>query len=295
MKYKFLLLGGDLRSVKLAEMLIEDNHKVLTYGLEENDEIINNEFIEKAPSLALGIEKSKIIIAPIPFSSDGEYINTPFSKEKVSINELVYNNKNKVLITGSINDEIKNELDDKYLKVIDLMKREELAILNTIATAEGTIEVAISNTDIILQGARVLILGFGRVAKTVANKFSMLSANVTCSARKISDLAWIKAYGYEAINLNDIVYELKNFDIIINTIPKKIISEKELKHMKSDVLLIDLASYPGGIDSKLAVKMGLNFKWPLALPGKIAPISSAKFIKDTIYNVLEEENEYIKS
>lgn len=52
-------------------------------------------------------------------------------------------NKDKILITGSIKDNIKSLLDEKYMDVIDIMKRDDLAILNTIATAEGTIEVAI--------------------------------------------------------------------------------------------------------------------------------------------------------
>ena len=230
---------------------------------------------------------TEIIIAPTPFSTDKQNLNAPFSKEKIMINDLIKSNKNKIFIAGGINEKIKEELDKKYQNVIDVMKREELSILNTIATAEGTIKVAIENTDRILQGAKVLILGFGRVAKIVANKFSLLSTTVTCAARKTSDLAWIKAYGYESLNINDMLYDLNYFDIIINTVPQTIIKEKELKHMKSDVLLIDLASYPGGIDGNMATQMGMKFVWALALPGKVAPKSSAQFIKDTIYNILE--------
>lgn len=294
MKHKFLVLGGDLRSIRLAQMLAEDDNKVISFGQEKSDEIIDNNMIEKSNSLKAGIDKAQIIIAPIPFSSNGENINTPFSNEKIMIKDLMKTNKSKILIGGSISDEINESLSEKYLDVIDVMKREELAILNTIATAEGTIEVAISNTDKILQGSRVLILGFGRVAKIVASKFSSLSAVVTCAARRISDLAWIKAYGYDSLNINDMLYDLKEFDIIINTVPQTIINERELKHMNSEVLLIDLASAPGGIDSKTATNMGLKFVWALALPGKVAPNSSAKFIKETIYNILDERSKKVE-
>ncbi len=255
-------------------MLADDGNKIFSYAQEESEEVLDNNSIERCNSLKEGIEKAQIIVAPIPFSSNGETINTPFSKEKINIEDLLKSHKSKMLIAGNINPEIKEKLDKEYLDVIDVMKREELAILNTIATAEGTIKVAIENTDEILQGKRILILGFGRVAKIVANKFSMLSANVTCSARKISDLAWIKAYGYDAININDMIYDLKDFDIIINTVPQVIIGERELKHMDPNVLLIDLASAPGGIDSKMAINMGLKFVWALALPRK----SCTKFI-----------------
>ncbi len=268
MKHKFLVLGGDLRSIRLAGMLAEDGNKVYSYAQEMSDEILDNALIERCNSLKDGIDRAQIIIAPVPFSSNGQTINTPFSEEKIKIEDLLKTHKSKMLIAGSLNDEIKENLSSKYLDVVDIMKREELAILNTIATAEGTIKVAIENTDEILQGRRVLILGFGRVAKTVANKFSLLSANVTCSARKVSDIAWIKAYGYQALDINDMIYDLKDFDIIINTVPEQIIGERELKHMDPNVLLIDLASAPGGIDSKTAIKMGLKFVWALALPRK---------------------------
>ena len=288
MKRKYLVLGGDLRNVKLAKMLADDGNKVYSFGLDRSDEILDDGRIENCTNLKSAIEKAQIIIAPVPFSSNGENINAPFSHDKIMIEDLIKQNKDKIFITGSIKDNIKKELDEKYLEVIDIMKRDDLAILNTIATAEGTIEVAIKNTDKILQGSKVLILGFGRVGKIVANKFSKLSAIVTCAARKVSDLAWIKAYGYNSLNINDMLYDLKDFDIIINTVPQTILKEKELKHVNSEALLIDLASAPGGIDGKAAVNMGLNFIWALALPGRIAPTSSAKFIKDTVYTILDE-------
>lgn len=294
MKRKYLVLGGDLRNVKLAKMLADDGNKVYSFGLDRSDEILDDGRIENCTNLKSAIEKAQIIIAPIPFSSNGENINAPFSHDKIMIEDLIKQNKDKIFITGSIKDNIKKELDEKYLEVIDIMKRDDLAILNTIATAEGTIEVAIKNTDKILQGSKVLILGFGRVGKIVANKFSKLSAIVTCAARKVSDLAWIKAYGYNSLNINDMLYDLKDFDIIINTVPQTILKEKELKHVNSEVLLIDLASAPGGIDGKAAVNMGLNFIWALALPGRIAPTSSAKFIKDTVYTILDEMSKNVE-
>ena len=294
MKRKYLVLGGDLRNVKLAKMLADDGNKVYSFGLDRSDEILDDGRIENCINLKSAIEKAQIIIAPVPFSSNGENINAPFSHDKIMIEDLIKQNKNKIFITGSIKDNIKKELDEKYLEVIDIMKRDDLAILNTIATAEGTIEVAIKNTDKILQGSKVLILGFGRVGKIVANKFGKLSAIVTCAARKVSDLAWIKAYGYNSLNINDMLYDLKDFDIIINTVPQTILKEKELKHVNSEALLIDLASAPGGIDGKAAVNMGLNFIWALALPGRIAPTSSAKFIKDTVYTILDEMSKNVE-
>ena len=294
MKNRYLVLGGDLRNVKLAGMLADDGNRVYSFGQDRSDEILDDGRIEKCTSLKTAMEKAQVIIGPVPFSSNEDFINAPFAHDKIMINDLMKSNKSKIFISGSIKDDLKKQLDEKYMEVIDIMKRDDLAILNTIATAEGTIEVAIKNTDKILQGSRVLILGFGRVGKIVANKFSKMSAIVTCAARKVSDLAWIKAYGYNSLNINDMLYDLKEFDIIINTVPQTILRERELKHIDAEALLIDLASSPGGIDGKMAKSMGLNFIWALALPGRIAPSSSAKFIKDTVYTILEEMSKRVE-
>ena len=294
MKNRYLVLGGDLRNVKLAGMLADDGNRVYSFGQDRSDEILDDGRIEKCTSLKTAMEKAQVIIGPVPFSSNEDFINAPFAHDKIMIDDLMKTNKGKIFISGSIKDDLKKKLDEKYMEVIDIMKRDDLAILNTIATAEGTIEVAIKNTDKILQGSRVLILGFGRVGKIVANKFSKMSAIVTCAARKVSDLACIKAYGYNSLNINDMLYDLKEFDIIINTVPQTILRERELKHIDAEALIIDLASNPGGIDGKIAKSMGLNFIWALALPGRIAPSSSAKFIKDTVYTILEEMSKRVE-
>ena len=168
------------------------------------------------------------------------------------------------------------------------MKREELAVLITISTAEGAIEIEISNTNKIIHGSEVLILGFGRIGKVLARKMAGLSARVTCAARKDEDFAWIKAYGHNAININTLGENLSQFDIIANTVPHLVLTPERLQHVKQDCLLIDLASNPGGIDKKTAKDRNLKLVWALALPGKVAPITTAEFIKDTIYNILKE-------
>lgn len=286
---KISVIGGDLRLVKLAMSLAEDKNEVYTFGMENSNEIEDNKEIIKCRRLEETIEHSKIIICSIPFSNDKGELYMTYSEKTITVDDLIRNkHKDKILIAGNINEKFKELLDDNYKKVIDIMKMEELVILNTIATAEGAIDVAIKNTDTILHGSNVLILGFGRVGKIVAIKFNQLAAKVTCAARKNTDLAWIEAMGFTPKNINDLKEDLKDFDIIINTIPQMIIDKEEMQYMKENVLLIDLASSPGGINTDDANEMNLKFVWALALPGKVAPVTSAEFIKKTIYDVIED-------
>ena len=71
--------------------------------------------------------------------------------------------------------------------------------------------------------------------------------------------------------------------MIINTIPSMILDVDKLQYVKKDALLIDLASNLGGIDKEDTKKQGLKLIHALGLPGKVAPVSSAKFIKMIIY------------
>ncbi len=290
MNKKIAIIGGDLRIIKLVEMLVNDGKQIYLYGLEKAEELTNKDNIFFCDSLEKTIKDIQIIISSIPFSRDGININTPFSDNTISINSLIQNLEGKVLIAGNVSQEITNLFEDNNVKLIDVMKNEELVILNTIATAEGAIKEAISNTDIILHKSNVLILGFGRVAKTLAIKFSGINVNVTCSARKKQDLAWIKTYGYDCLNINNLGKELNKFDIIINTVPYMILTANELQYVRKDCLLMDVSSKPGGMDENYIRQKGLHMIWALALPGKVAPKTSAEFIKNTIYEILKEQN-----
>lgn len=288
MNTNFAIIGGDLRMIKLAKILAKEGNKVYLYGLEKAEELKSIENVTFCDKLEQVVQDTKIIIGPIPFSSNGKNVNSPFSENTISIQELMSNMQNKILIAGSISSEVYELAQEHCIQIVDIMKQEELAILNAISTAEGAIEIAINNTNKIIQGSRVLILGFGRIGKVLARKMEGLSANITCAVRKNEDMAWLKVYGYQAININTLGEELAQYDIIINTVPHLILTKERLQYINKECLLMDLASKPGGMEESAIKERGLKFIWALALPGKVAPVSTAEFIKETIDNILKE-------
>lgn len=275
MKKAISVIGGDERNIYLAEMLVNSGYQVHTYGLKNNNENVVDI-----------IKKSDIIISAIPFSKDGININAPISEDKISIDILLENLENKFFIAGSIQEKIKQELQKKKIKYFDLMDDEKVTILNTIATAEGALQIAMENTKITIDSSRVLVLGFGRVGKTVAKLFSNMGAQVYCEARKREDLAWIETLGYIPIKLENMLENLYAYDIIINTVPALILDKKELQLVKSESIIIDLASAPGGVNHEEANRLQLKSILALGLPGKVAPETSAKILKETIEEII---------
>lgn len=120
------------------------------------------------------------------------------------------------------------------------------------------------------------------------NLLKAVGSDVSVLARKHSDISWIKAYGYTPVYIYNLKDKLPNMDFIINTIPKVILNEKLLQNVDKEALLIDLASMPGGIEFGSAEKIDLRVIHALGLPGKVAPVSSARFMLDAIYNIIEE-------
>ena len=282
------VVGGDLRIVKLVEMLIKDNYTVYTYGLEYSEELLKLDRVEMCPTLEEAVKDAKAVVGPIPLSSDRKNLSMPFSHVKLSLEEFIECLDGKTLIAGNITEQVRNILDEKSIVYIDLLKREEFSVLNTISTAEGTIQIAMEETQRTVHGRNVLIMGFGRIGKVLSKMLSGIGAKVYCEARKNEDIAWIKAYGYESIHLNDLDKHLGKFDIIINTIPFQILDDNRLNLLKKDILIIDLASNPGGVDRKAAKEKNIKLVWALSLPGKVAPVTSAEFIKETLYHALKE-------
>jgi dipicolinate synthase subunit A len=106
--------------------------------------------------------------------------------------------------------------------------------------------------------------------------------------RKYADIAWLKAYGIKPVYINDLNKHLGGMDVIFNTIPSRILDSARLETAGRECLIIDLASKPGGVDFDHAKMLGIKVIWALSLPGKVAPVTAANCMKQTIYNIIEE-------
>ena len=67
MKYNISIIGGDLRNVKLAKMLANDENQLYLYGLEKTTELNECENITFCNSIKETVKNAEIVIGPIPF------------------------------------------------------------------------------------------------------------------------------------------------------------------------------------------------------------------------------------
>ena len=199
------IIGGDLRSVRLAENYVAEGNTIYTFGLENynwkenttsSSEEKNSEIV-LCENLSEAMEKSNIVIGGIPFSRDGVKLNAPFARKEILIEDFKKNLNGKKFFAGRILEEnfCPEENASEYkpkIQMYDLLKDDELTILNAIPTVEGAIKIAIDEREETIHESNVLVCGYGRIGKIACDRFSKLGANVYCTARKETDLAWIR-------------------------------------------------------------------------------------------------------
>ena len=280
----FWVAGGDLRQAQLARLLAEDGHTVHTWALEE------------APLPGLdhraeleGIGRADCVVLPLPVSAGAGLLNAPLSAREHPLEGLLDRlSPRQVLCGGRVDPDCAALAEARGLTVRDYFAREELAVANAVPTAEGALQLAMEHLPITIHRSRVLILGFGRVGRAAGQRFAALGARVTVAARRYDQLAWAQAMGLEGELLDQPAGWQCNYDLVVNTIPARVLGREELAALRPDCLILDLASKPGGVDLAAAGELGLTVIWALSLPGKVAPVSAGRAIQQAIYHLLHE-------
>lgn len=283
----FSFIGGDLRQKSVMCSLANDGHKVCSFGFSKQL-LSDAPFIICSPNLEECVKHADVVILPLPYGKE-DYLNAPFSDDKIHTSDLLRCMDDKqLLFAGKVDERLKTLAALYNLHPIDYMEREELAVCNAIPTAEGALEIAMSETPYTLHGANCLVIGYGRIGKILSKDLQALGAYTYIAARKHADLAWIKANAMIPVPLPVLEHFINIFDIIFNTAPAPLLDYKRLSLLQKDCLVIDLASPPGGVDFEAAGQLGRKVIKALSLPGKVAPNTAGEIIKDTIVNILEE-------
>lgn len=283
------VIGGDARYLELIRQLRKiSKAKTVLVGYDKLEqgftEVKQMDFTDLVPS------QLDIVILPITGTDDNGNVEVIFSNQKITLTEdwFAQLNKSAIVFTGMTNDYL-NDVTKKFkIELKPLLDRDDVAIYNSIPTAEGTIMMAMRHTDYTIHSSRVIVAGFGRVGHTVANKFSALGAKVSVAASSIYDLARITEMGLTAIPLDQLHHHTETCDVLINTIPAQVIKKDSIQQLPSHALIFDLASIPGGTDFEYAEQRGIKAILAKSLPGVVAPKTAGKILADVIKQILIE-------
>lgn len=285
-----LVLGGDMRYLEIIEIL-SSKYNVTLVGYKNT---FINDSVKNIDIDSVDIGKYDIVILPINGVMDKYLINCRFNNNPIKIpRDFFVGSKKDVLIFSGIPTPcLDNMLEVSDRNCVYMMQDKEVIKKNAVPTVEGIIADVINNTLITLENSRVLVFGYGGVGSLLVKYLKMLGANVCVSIIKESDKALLDSSGisnFYSYNRDDLISAIGDNDIIINTVPKTVISENLIRFINPDAYVLDISSHPHGIDQEVLAEFFIKSKLYLGIPGKIAPKTSGKILCKKIIDVIGDD------
>lgn len=283
MKESVLAIGGDKRYYIAADILSDLGYTVYTCGFEL---LAENHKIKSA--VFSGLPYTDYILLPAPYLDADGSIKMPFSEKRLKLGDILSQiNPDAYVITGGVDLEAQVLFENFGIPYYDLLLDETYTVKNAFITAQAAVMIAASKSSKALSDCNILICGFGRIGKSLASLLKAYGSNITVSARKDKDIEWIGIGGYKPVYTHEIDSIIENQDIVFNTIPACVLGQKELTRAQKNLMLLELASKPFGINFEEAARLGLKTYVELGLPGRCFPNSAAKTVADAFQRIVK--------
>lgn len=251
------------------------------------------------------------LLLPLPASRDGETVNCPLEPEAhiplSEVAEAMLRLRHARLLGGCLPAGFCRELKDRLgadaygARVTDYYTLESIQIPNARITAEAAIMTAMELTDTALLGARVAVLGYGRIGQLLSRLLLPLGVSVTVAARREEALAYARMDGCKTLRMESAtsLHPLaQGYAVIFNTVPAPVIGQSLLELMDPETLILDLASAPGGIDPLVAARLAgadpasrLRIIRAPSLPGRYAPTTAGNVLADALLPLILEDGQ----
>ena len=230
-----------------------------------------------------------IILFPLPMLNKDGNITAPYCHAPIQLNDLLrYVSKDKIVLAGNITPVAKKQFELCNVQAIDYFEREDLTVTNAMLTAEGAMQTLLNNYTDTLTGARILLLGYGRIGKFMIKLLTAFGSQITVAGRRSDTRAWIESLGLNYVDIAADETYTDAYDIIINTVPHTIITANRIEALSEKCIILDLASGTGGTDFIHAQKCGIHAIHALSLPGKATPLAAGAAIKNAVTEICND-------
>lgn len=273
MIYKTLLAaGGDRRQLALLPVLRKEPWQLDTLGLGEGN--------------PTGLSYDGLLL-PLPALRHGQV--PVLEGPPLELIPLLSRVKpGGLVVGGAFSKPHRDTICSLGYPVEDVMERESLVWENAKLTAQAVPVLLGMEDGIFLKGKQVLVLGGGRVAKALWPVLKDRGAKVAVAARSSAQLDLAEQAGAEAVPLEQMEPALGRAELVINTIPASVLGRKELAALPVGVLVLDLASAPGGVDFAAARELDVSARLEPGLPGKWFPVQAGRLLGETVLEILQE-------
>ncbi|MCK4260528.1 MAG: dipicolinate synthase subunit DpsA [Halanaerobiales bacterium] len=286
--YSVGILGGDKRESVMMECLLQEGAELKVLGDPGGNLTDQVQVVLKLEDLIKDVD---VIVAPMSGTDAQGMIKARFINEPIYLDENFFTlvDKNVPVLIGMANTKVRSRAKEARVKLHLIGKREDVAILNAIPTAEGAIQVAMEELQITIHGCKSLVMGLGKCGLSLAWRLRALGSETYGVTRSKEAIAKAQDLGIHTLTYDEMEDCLLEFDLIYNTVPAMVLPEDRLRLLRRDTLIIDLASAPGGTDFEVAKKFNIRALLSLGLPGKVAPQTSGLILGRIVPEMILKE------
>ncbi len=260
-----IIIGGDKRQTELRNLLSAQGYRCRHISS-----------CDKTKSVCK-IQKGDIIVLPVPVSKGNEDIYFSDSSFTVKLNDVLNQaDDTNLIFGGGFSKAVKSYLDDKKISCFDYLDCEEFVLYNAYLTGLGVVRLLLANSSEDIRDKKVLITGFGRVARFTAQALKQAGCDVYVSARNKLQLTEAQCVGYKLIDFKKMSSFVYLFDFIFNTVPENIFSYEDINHLKGKYF--ELASSPFGVRREYFNGRDNDYIDGSSLPGRYLYRSAAEIL-----------------
>lgn len=282
------LLGGDTREVVLAYALADAGANVVTCGFRRS---FDHPRICRVSGVIEAVTGAAGIIAPMTNTDENGRIKAVEDPDAtLMLDEAAFRamEPGTPLFIGVAKPVIRHLAQRYKIRLIQSSEVDSIAILNSIPTAEGAIQLAMERLPVTIHQSAAAVIGFGRCGITLARMLHALGADTLVLARRAAQQARAEEMGLKTAPWSDLPAALSDREVIFNTVPALVLNRSVLQQLRRDCVIIDIASEPGGVDFAAADQLGIKAYLELGLPGRVAPLTAGRILARTIPAMLAE-------
>lgn len=284
-----LLIGGDTRQLEVIRELSDKDASVKLIGYDKLYGAIGGVTLaELVPESFIGADA--VVLPPVGTDEEGK-VESLFSARELVLGDAHIERlpKHAKVYTGMAGSYLRDLCSRHQIELVELFERDDVAIFNSIPTAEGALMLAIQNTDITIHGSHTLVLGMGRTGMTLARVLAALGAKVRVGVHRSDQYARAFEMGLSPFYTTELTEAAGEADLVFNTVPARIITARVIAELPHRAVIIDLASKPGGTDFRFAEKRGIKAILAPGLPGIVAPKTAGRIIAGVLNRLLSED------
>lgn len=277
---KIALIGGDCRQIHAAVTLKQAGFCPFFYG---NDRAANHGFT--APyTIQETLAGAEVLLLPVPTTKKEGCLHAPLFEKSIPLSLLADGVPRDctVFLWG----QEKSGMFAKH-RIVDLSKDPICVGQNARATAEAALTVAMTHSQKAFFTAKCAVVGYGRIAGHLCANLLALGAEVRVGARREESRKSAQALGCAVFSPDD-PRLFSGVDLVFNTVPEPILSQKQWKELSKEAVFVELASEPGGLAGQ---SHPFSVVKAPSLPGRCCPKSAGQFLGQAVLRHLMSEKE----